>query len=319
MTQFYEMYNLSMKGRKTAFTALNAHSSRSHAIFTLYIEQREVLPQDKVRVIKGKISIADLAGSENNKRTENKGERLTESKNINRSLLALGAVIDALHKGTKPPYRDSVLTRLLSDCLGGDSISTMVCCVSGSLADSSMTRRCLEFGSNTRKIENKVIAHIENQENVNKQNQEKKLSNRMKRKRKANLDKNEETKAKKRKKISSKKAAKKDCASEWNIVKSKKISYSIQATPSKFIPNDEQQIEKHAEIAHNKMIKAIDALTKLGHDNARRLQQVECKQKEEESVPVLNVCRNDKFGLPPKCTPSLIDSSLALSKIKKAR
>merc|ERR1712130_1025991 len=115
---------------------------------------------NKFRSIKGKLSIADLAGSENNKRTENKGERLKESKNINRSLLALGAVIDALQKRTKPPYRDSVLTRLLSDCLGGDSISTMVCCVSGNLAESSMTRRCLEFGSNTRKIENVVVAHV---------------------------------------------------------------------------------------------------------------------------------------------------------------
>ena len=92
---------------------------RSHAIFTLNIEQRMVLADESVCRSHGKLVIADLAGSENNKRTENKGKRLTESKNINKSLLALGAVIDALHKNTKPPYRDSVLTRLLSDCLGG--------------------------------------------------------------------------------------------------------------------------------------------------------------------------------------------------------
>ena len=163
MEQFHDLYRMSMKQRKTAFTALNAHSSRSHAIYTVHIEQTMTV-HDKIRVVSGKLSIADLAGSENNKRTENRGERMTESKNINKSLLALGSVIDALNNHRRPPYRDSVLTRLLSDCLGGDSISTMICCVSGSLEDSSMTRRCLEFGSNTRKIENKVIAHVESKD-----------------------------------------------------------------------------------------------------------------------------------------------------------
>ena len=62
MSQFYSMYNLSMKGRKTAFTALNAHSSRSHAVFTLWIEQRIAVAANKVRVIRGKLSVADLAG-----------------------------------------------------------------------------------------------------------------------------------------------------------------------------------------------------------------------------------------------------------------
>eukprot|EP01083_Nonionella_stella_P217474 780763_1 len=106
MQQFFDIYESSMKRRKTAFTALNAHSSRSHAIFTVYIEQKV-----SNKRICGKISIADLAGSENNKRTLNSGERLKESANINKSLLALGAVIDALNKGTRAPYRDSILTR----------------------------------------------------------------------------------------------------------------------------------------------------------------------------------------------------------------
>merc|ERR1712154_190772 len=276
------------------------------------------------------------------KRTENKGERLKESKNINKSLLALGAVIDALHRGTKPPYRDSVLTRLLSDCLDENRISTMICCVSGNLAESSMTRRCLEFGSNTRKIENVVVAHVGIENNAKTTSQRKSSS----RKRKAKLQSHnplQNQQNKKRKKINSKrnngkkKKTQMDMESDISMLdtslmekdqnkkpKPKQIKYSITATPSKFIPNDQQQLAKHDQIAQERMMNKIDELTKLGRHNARKLQELvqseESKQKEEEEqVPVLNVCRNDKFGLPPKCTPSVMNSSLALSKIKRAR
>merc|ERR1712129_470391 len=104
------------------------------------------------------------------------------------------------------------------------------------------------------------------------------------------------------------------------------IKYSITATPSKFIPNDQTQLDKHDQIAQERINKRIDELTKLGRDNARKLQEVLIKseQKETETVIVaaaepLNVCRNDEFGLPPKCTPGVMNSSLALSKIKRAR
>merc|ERR1712154_659862 len=105
--------------------------------------------------------------------------------------------------------------------------------------------------------------------------------------------------------------------------KEKKIKYSITATPSKFIPNDEQQLAKHDEIAQRKMMNKIDELTKLGRDNARKLEELaksekNDEKKEEEQGEVLNVCRNDEFGLPPQCTPSVMNSSLALSKIKRA-
>eukprot|EP00484_Ammonia_sp_Unknown_P010301 CAMPEP_0197072562 /NCGR_PEP_ID=MMETSP1384-20130603/210159_1 /TAXON_ID=29189 /ORGANISM="Ammonia sp." /LENGTH=1004 /DNA_ID=CAMNT_0042511383 /DNA_START=40 /DNA_END=3056 /DNA_ORIENTATION=- len=163
MEEYCDLYDLAIKRRTTAFTALNAHSSRSHAMFTIYMEQ----VVDGKQCIRGRICIADLAGSENNKRTDNKGQRLIESSNINKSLLALGAVIDALNKRQRPPYRDSILTRLLSDCLGGNNISIMICCVCGNLKDAMMTRRCLEFGTNTRKIENRVVAQIETREHSN--------------------------------------------------------------------------------------------------------------------------------------------------------
>merc|ERR1712154_96319 len=90
MEEFYKMYQSAMRRRKTAFTALNGHSSRSHAIFTIYIEEKMLINinnNDKIRTISGKISIADLAGSENNKSTGNKGDRLRESQNIDKSLL----------------------------------------------------------------------------------------------------------------------------------------------------------------------------------------------------------------------------------------
>merc|ERR1712129_380583 len=89
---------------------------------------------------------------------------------------------------------------------------------------------------------------------------------------------------------------------------------------------DQTQLDKHDQIAQERINKRIDELTKLGRDNARKLQEVLIKseQKETETVIVaaaepLNVCRNDEFGLPPKCTPGVMNSSLALSKIKRAR
>ena len=99
--------------------------------------------------------------SENNKQTKNVGQRLKESSNINKSLFVLGHVIDALNSRQLPPYRNSKLTRILSDALGGTACSTMLCCVSQTVDLSTQTRNCLAFASNTRKIENKVIQNIQ--------------------------------------------------------------------------------------------------------------------------------------------------------------
>eukprot|EP01084_Bolivina_argentea_P126263 223586_1 len=314
--QFYDIYKRSMKRRKTAFTALNAHSSRSHAIFSIYMEQKMNTNVNKTRFIRGKISIADLAGSENNKRTENTGDRLTESKNINKSLLALGAVIDALNHNSKPPYRDSALTRLLSDSLGGNSVSTMICCVSGSLNECLMTRRCLEFGSNTRKIENKIIAHVENKDIFINSNNASGISRKRKRNDKIYNNTNKRIKLLKQHKYNNNIQIKCKQSPNINNKKKKKIRYSIQPTPTKFIPNDESNLLKHEQNARNKMLNKIDELTKDVKHLGNLLER-KSESKEEESE--ITVYKNDKFGLPPVLTPAVANKNLAISRIKEAR
>ena len=104
-------------------------SSRSHAIFTIHVERRGA---DAADVTRAKMHLVDLAGSERAKRTKAEGQRLKEGIQINKGLLALGNVISALGDdkrraaGTHVPYRDSKLTRLLQDSLGGNSRTVMV-------------------------------------------------------------------------------------------------------------------------------------------------------------------------------------------------
>lgn len=102
--------------RTTEPTAMNITSSRSHAVFQVRVERRE-----REASTLGKLSLIDLAGSERASQTHNSGMRLLEGANINRSLLALGNCINALASGSAfVPFRDSKLTRLLKDSLGGN-------------------------------------------------------------------------------------------------------------------------------------------------------------------------------------------------------
>ena len=102
------------KSRHTGETAMNAESSRSHSIFTLYLETSEIKEGQELYKA-GKLNLVDLAGSERQNKTQATGIRLTEANNINLSLTALGNVISALVDGKSKhiPYRDSKLTRLL--------------------------------------------------------------------------------------------------------------------------------------------------------------------------------------------------------------
>lgn len=106
------------RNRTQEATAANAESSRSHAVLQIIVERKQ--PHgDRMQI--GKLSLIDLAGSERASRTQNRGIRLVEGANINRSLLSLGNCINALvnaKKGSYVPYRDSKLTRLLKDSLG---------------------------------------------------------------------------------------------------------------------------------------------------------------------------------------------------------
>ncbi|XP_021574517.1 kinesin-like protein KIF7 [Carlito syrichta] len=130
--------------RHTGATHLNRLSSRSHTVFTVTLEQRGRAPSRLPRPAAGQLLVSkfhfvDLAGSERVLKTGSTGERLKESIQINSSLLALGNVISALgdpqRRGSHIPYRDSKITRILKDSLGGNAKTVMIACVSPSASD----------------------------------------------------------------------------------------------------------------------------------------------------------------------------------------
>ncbi|XP_076067796.1 kinesin-like protein 31E [Oratosquilla oratoria] len=158
--------------RTTGSTNMNAQSSRSHAIFTLLIKQQRVAqfqdpdnPEDvpEFETLTAKFHFVDLAGSERLKRTGATGERAREGISINCGLLALGNVISALgdisKKGCHVPYRDSKLTRLLQDSLGGNSRTLMIACVSPSDTDFMETLNTLKYANRARNIKNRVTVN----------------------------------------------------------------------------------------------------------------------------------------------------------------
>ncbi|XP_066106128.1 chromosome-associated kinesin KIF4A isoform X1 [Saccopteryx bilineata] len=150
--------------RSVASTAMNSQSSRSHAIFTISIEQRK--KSDKNSCFRTKLHLVDLAGSERLKKTKAEGDRLKEGININRGLLCLGNVISALgddKKGGFVPYRDSKLTRLLQDSLGGNSHTLMIACVSPADSNLEETLNTLRYADRARKIKNKPVVNIDPQ------------------------------------------------------------------------------------------------------------------------------------------------------------
>nr|XP_026652483.1 kinesin-like protein KIF21B [Zonotrichia albicollis] len=167
--------------RTTASTQMNVQSSRSHAIFTIYLCQTRVCarpelvneevsslldgsqPAAEYETLTAKFHFVDLAGSERLKRTGATGERAKEGISINCGLLALGNVISALGDQSKKvvhvPYRDSKLTRLLQDSLGGNSQTIMIACVSPSDRDFMETLNTLKYANRARNIKNKVVVN----------------------------------------------------------------------------------------------------------------------------------------------------------------
>lgn len=149
--------------RTVGSTAMNAASSRSHAIFTVTLEQRR--GADKSDSIVSKLHLVDLAGSERQKKTKAEGDRLKEGISINKGLLSLGNVISALgdesKKNTFVPYRDSKLTRLLQDSLGGNSHTLMIACISPADSNMEETINTLRYADRARKIKNKPIINVD--------------------------------------------------------------------------------------------------------------------------------------------------------------
>jgi kinesin family protein 5 len=148
----FEALDRGAKNRAVGATNMNEHSSRSHMVFILSIEQKNA----HTRTVKvGTLNLVDLAGSEKVAKTGSSGTRLDEAKNINRSLSALGNVINALterKRGDHVPYRDSKLTRVLQEALGGNSKTCLLLSVSPSSFNSAETVSTLRFGARAKLI-----------------------------------------------------------------------------------------------------------------------------------------------------------------------
>ena len=138
------------KNRHVGHTSMNDQSSRSHSLFTVYLEIEE---NGKIR--SGKLNLVDLAGSERVGKTNATGQTFDEGKKINLSLTALGSVIDALSFNRKHiPYKDSKLTRLLADSLGGNTKTVMFANISPASYNYDETVGTLRYASRAKLIKN---------------------------------------------------------------------------------------------------------------------------------------------------------------------
>jgi len=139
----------------------NATSSRSHAILEVRVERRDLssVKRGKRKALRSRLFMIDLAGSERAHETQNTGQRMTEAQHINRSLLALGNCINSLGRATKEKYvnyRDSKLTRMLKDSLGGNCRTVMIACVSPAANHFEESHNTLTYAGRARNIINQV-------------------------------------------------------------------------------------------------------------------------------------------------------------------
>lgn len=142
------------KNRAVRETAMNKESSRSHSVFTIHIESEEADEKGTLRFKAAKLNLVDLAGSEKQKQTNAVGEGLREAAKINLSLSALGNVISALVDGKFIPYRDSKLTRILQDSLGGNTKTIMIANISPSADSYEESLSTLRYASRAKFIKN---------------------------------------------------------------------------------------------------------------------------------------------------------------------
>ncbi|KAM9394099.1 kinesin-like protein KIF3B [Pholidichthys leucotaenia] len=149
--------NVGNQNRSVGATNMNEHSSRSHAIFVITVECSELGVDRENHIRVGKLNLVDLAGSERQTKTGAQGERLKEATKINLSLSALGNVISALvdDKSSHIPYRDSKLTRLLQDSLGGNARTVMVANIGPASYNMEETLTTLHYANRAKNIKNK--------------------------------------------------------------------------------------------------------------------------------------------------------------------
>ena len=144
-------------------TAANQVSSRSHAVLQITVEQSEATAHVTGNVRIGKLSMVDLAGSERASKTDNTGQRLKEGANINRSLLALGNCITALADKNRKghvPFRDSKMTRLLKDSLGGNCRTVMIANISPSHRQFEETVNTLKYANRAKNLKTQVARNV---------------------------------------------------------------------------------------------------------------------------------------------------------------
>jgi len=187
--QVGELMESAAKRRATASTAMNAVSSRSHAICTLSVTisptiiendlssdddvdsiEEDNKPEIAAEEISAKLTLVDLAGSERIKKTGAEGTRMKEGININKGLFVLGQVISALSESSQMadgashslhiPYRDSKLTRLLQDSLGGNSRTIMIACVSPADSNVEESLNTLRYAQRARSIKNSAVRNV---------------------------------------------------------------------------------------------------------------------------------------------------------------
>lgn len=152
-----------------AETQLNKASSRSHAVFQMKVQKRPRATSEtkagsggsvQMRATFGKLTVVDLAGSERVKRSGAQGQQLKEAANINTSLLTLGNVVQALAERKKHiPVRDSKLTRILEDSIGGNCKTSLLVCCSPAMESSEETVNSLEFASRAMKVETHAVVN----------------------------------------------------------------------------------------------------------------------------------------------------------------
>jgi hypothetical protein len=158
-----------------AATNMNDQSSRSHSCFTIKIEKKTTTELEggvtRENYVKAKLNLVDLAGSERAEKTGATGAVLKEGANINMSLMALGKVINALSEGGTSkskhiPYRDSKLTRLLQESLGGNSLTVMLAAISPADYNYDETLSTLKYANRAKSIANAVSRNEDSNEKL---------------------------------------------------------------------------------------------------------------------------------------------------------
>lgn len=167
--ELLKLYMKALRNRSVAAHDLNRDSSRSHAILTVYVDSMVQEEGGQISTRHGKISFVDLAGSERLKASHSEGLTRRETGAINKSVFTLGKVISSLcdrKRTTKVPFRDSKLTQLLMDSIGGSSLTIMLACVAPCGTHLSETLRTLDYASRAKHIKNRPVVLLDPQQEM---------------------------------------------------------------------------------------------------------------------------------------------------------